>query len=220
MQFGNSFKIGIIIFVEMFFIEVSASDQSDLDHLLLEQLKSDNYLGFVSALENGADPNRMFSGDPNDWAMCYATRSGSEKYLQTLVDFGGQVDLVNPDNPSQLSSMPIACSIHHRNANSFEFLVQAGVDVDVNLCVNCDPKFVTSPLIVSLIAGEYTTTLRLIDLSTVRKKDVDGMIIAMENWPLIESSRHYPARLKIIQYLQDSGYSIDPWVPGKNKNRK
>ena len=213
-------KRSAIMLVAALSLSSFAENSDELDTLLIATLNSENYSAFLSALEAGANPNRVFGSDPDEWAMCFSTQTGSEKYLQTLIDFGGQVNLYNPNNPSKITSMPIACSIHFRNENAFEILVQTGVDVNANLCVGCSSGKVSSPLLISLIAAEYSTTLRLIGLSDVSKKDIDAMILAMENWPMIETYHQYPARLKLIQYLKDSGYNIDPWVPGKVRKRK
>lgn len=201
--------------------------QERKDMKLLTSLKKGKFRKFEQLLKKGANPNRIFGKQVDDWVMCEATRKGNMKFLKLAVMHGGDINLRNPyTNKSVVKaifSAPLLCSIRLHNVESFSYLLDKGVNIDIKACTDCKhERHHGSAVTVAESGNEYKMAMKLISLreTQLSKFEIDKLIHGIEKTTIDIDSDENIWRLKMVDWLTSQGHQITPWKPTDECRRK
>lgn len=194
---------------------VAADESSDaLDRKLQDSIKYRQFDVFERLLSSGANPNSLFGTGGYDIAMCLATRDGFEQYLKTLVRYGADVNLFNPDSPSSGRS-PLSCSIFYGNRDAFEYLLAEGADPDAITCPTCEDGYQGSPLEVALFGRKFDIAMKLIEITDVDEQELETIIFVLEKARTVADHFTNDARTELIEWVRAHGYKVNPTTPAR-----
>lgn len=180
------------------------STEKSRDGDLLRAVLDQSPRAVKEALSDGGNPNRIFGPSFEAWAMCAATRKGSEKILELLLTNDGNPSLVNAP-ASYRKEHPLTCALSKGNKKAFKMLVGAGADIGLMTCLGCEEGSQRSLFFAALTSSNFDIARELLDVLPV--SDAELMILAniIETRNTLPGSEHARYTLEFIDYLAERG---------------
>jgi hypothetical protein len=192
------------------------------DKLLLNSLVNNQLEHFKNLLQKGANPNKIYGSEPEDWVMCKANELGNTKFLKLAIEYGGDVNLRNGKG---LYSAPIFCSGTMTNYEAFRVLFDNNVKIDIKKWPNATKikennphlkpelwgkTFYGSPIINTARNNQYHAVYDILQrkkkLTWEEQYSLKNNIISGIIDP---KSIGYQWKIKVAELLRQRGYNID-----------
>ncbi|MCF6204215.1 MAG: hypothetical protein L3J59_11195 [Methylococcaceae bacterium] len=194
----------------------------DKDKLLLTALIEKDFDKFEALLKKGANPNKIYSSEPEDWVMCEANKLGNTNFLKLAIEYSGNVNLRNGKG---LYSTPIFCSGTMDNYEAFRLLFDNNVNIDIKEWPNATKikennphlkpelwgkTFYGSPIINTADNNQYHAVYDMLQrkkkLTWEEQYSLKNNIISGSIDP---KSIEYVWKIKVAELLLQRGYDID-----------
>ena len=227
---GSSIILGLILILGILNIQgMLISPWEDKDKALLKTLKKGHLTQFENLLKKRANPNRIFGINPGDWVMCEANQRGKEKFLELAIKYGGNINLRGIDPMTKkidpLFNAPILCAIVMHNYDSFHYLLQKEVNLDIKVWLGAKKIRENHPHIIPELWGKTLYGSPVIEAAGFNEYRMVYDILKKrknlsweEQWSLkkrIETggidpkSEAYQWRFKVADLLRKRGYEIN-----------
>lgn len=193
--------------------------ESEKDRQLLKAVVKDDLATFEKLLQEGANPNVIFGKGPKDWVMCQVADKGRLDFLKAAIQHGGDINLRNPyttkSTVKAIFSAPLLCAIRMHNDETFDYLLDEGVDINIEACTECKQERLRgSPITVAEHGNEYRMVVELINRRNGKLSDMEikGLIHGIEKTTIDEKSEENAWRLEVVEWLRGQGHEVTPWV--------
>jgi len=188
----------------------TTEESSDGD--LLRGVLAQSQRAVKDALRQGGNPNRIFGKSFYEWAMCAATRKGSEDILELLLNNDGNPSLVNA--PAAFNKEhPLTCAMSRGNREAFDILVSAGADLALTTCLGCGEKGHSSLFFAALASSNFDIARELLDVMPVSENDLRALADLIETRQTLPGSEHARYTLEFVDYLAERGITAVPPYP-------
>lgn len=188
------------------------TNERSADGDLLRAVHARSIEAIDDALQRGGDPNRIFGRSYNEWAMCAATRKGSEFILAKLLANGGNPSLVNPPASSSVEC-PLTCSMIRGNRKAHGISVKVGAGLTVESCIDCAPGARHSLIFSASGTGRFDIARELLDVLTPTEADIRALTFVVEKTHTLVGSPNARYTLEFVEYLADPGIAATPPCP-------
>lgn len=188
--------------------ELTAS-QNDID--LRDALFAENLDDFGQLLRSGADPTEWLENSHNGWIFCAATDKGREPFLREIIRNGYDVDFFRSDVSTDISR-PLLCAIRFDNLNALRILIDAGANPAVKICEECTSRITRSIVSEAMLVRRYDLAKWLLDKGNYSEKQLNTMVLLLEDFPVDESSPINKDRLELVEALRRMGIEVHPWT--------
>jgi len=183
------------------------TDQILLNEKLFQSVVEGNVKEFQEYLAAGADPNWMTDGEtyPSS-AFCEATKRGNESFLEVIVQFGDNIELLHGLG---IRHSPASCAILYSNVHAFRMVVNMGIDITAVL--NPDsPLAVQRTLLDNAIGADKAEIIwEIIQQTEPNEKQIVKIVRRLEFFGGFEADKSRTSRLILTQWLQDRGYEVE-----------
>jgi len=164
------------------------------------------------ALLNGGNPNRIYGPGFSEWAMCAATRKGSEDILTLLLDNAGNPSLVNAP-AAYTKEHPLTCALSRGNREAFNILISAGADLALTTCLECRERRFDSLFVAALNSSNLDIARELLDVVKVSDDDLRALVNLIETRQTLPGSEFARYTLEFVDYLAERGITAVPPYP-------
>ena len=180
------------------------------DRALVEAIAADDVGAARAALDVGASPDAWTGIEPDEMAVCNATRLGREELLELLIARGADVDRQYVEAPLDYGA-PLACAIVFGNRAAFDRLLEAGASPDRSLCPDClNASLDTDVLTTAAIAQEYGMMMRLLELTPPSEGGLFNVVYTIERRRPPTDPDAARDRQAVIDWLRANGHAVEP----------
>ncbi len=180
------------------------------DRDLVEAIATDDLPAARAALDSGASPNAWTGVEPDQIAVCNATRPGRSAMLELLIERGADVDRQYLEAPLVYGA-PLACAIGFGNRAAFDRLLTAGAAPNRSLCPDCsDPSLDTDVLVSAAIAREFGMVLTLLQATPPSPNGLYNVVYSLERRRPPTDPQQIRERRAVIDWLRENGHAVEP----------
>lgn len=176
--------------------------------LLIESIINEDFEQVKLLLELNADPNEIPNGYEGKSAMAWASAYKSDKYLQLLLEHGGDPNLRNVSQRTM--PYPVYVAIMTDRTENLELLLKSGANSNV-----VDGAGLT-PAMLAATSGSWEMVMLLIEAGAdVSFKNERGgnLLSLIEMVGAGVNGKEAKWRAKVVNYLRNEGMKVNLRVP-------
>lgn len=186
--------------------------------LLLNAIESENLPEFTKLLDDGLDPNYIGDGFlASQWINCLAARKRSDKWLQIIKKYNGNLNYTRQELLSHMGQSRYAnalvCSVINGSTEPFRYLVTNGAEINDVVCSLCKQEIGKRSLLEFVVSSlQFNKSAWLLENYPEVKRQIDDKVIwHLEFQPTLREDRA-EGFWKTIDLIRANSHTVNPKV--------